>query len=143
MSVRVAGVLEISKQILLVEHRKAGHSSWLLPGGRIEPGERAADALARELEEELCLQARVEELLFVVETFSPDSEWHLQPTYRIDTDVIDDLSVGNDPRVVGYRFMDCRGLIKTTLYPDIGDELAFYVENGEIPHRYLFKPWVD
>jgi ADP-ribose pyrophosphatase YjhB (NUDIX family) len=143
MGVRVAGVLERSKQILLVEHKKAGHSSWLLPGGRIEPGERAADALARELEEELCLQTRVGDLLFVVETVSPGSEWCLQPTYRIETDTIDALAVGDNPRVVGYRFFDCRGLMKTTLYPDLGDELAFYMENGEIPHRYLFKPWVD
>lgn len=136
-------MLEKSGQILLVEHKKGSHSYWLLPGGHIDPGERAADALARELKEELRLPARIGELLFVVETFSPSSERYIQPTYKIETDVIENIAVGTDPRVVGYRFFDGQGLMKTTLYPDIGDELAFYVENGKIPQRYLFKPWVD
>ncbi len=143
MGMRVAGALARSGRVLLVEHRKAERSYWLLPGGRIDAGECAADALKRELREELRLQVRVGELLFVVETRSPRSERFVQPVFRIETDLVDALAVGSDHRVVGYRFFDGEGLKKATLYPDIGEELAFYVENGELPRRYLYKPWVD
>lgn len=44
---------------------------WSLPGGRIEPGERAADAALRELDEETGVVAELEGLLDVVDGFFP------------------------------------------------------------------------
>jgi len=50
----VAAVLvDDDGRVLLV--RKRGTTSWMQPGGKIETGERADDALARELHEELGL----------------------------------------------------------------------------------------
>ena len=37
---------------------------WELPGGKVEPGEKAALALVRELREELEIEARVEEVAY-------------------------------------------------------------------------------
>lgn len=42
-------------RILLVDHIKAG--LWLPPGGHVEPGERPADTVAREIREELGVAA--------------------------------------------------------------------------------------
>jgi 8-oxo-dGTP pyrophosphatase MutT (NUDIX family) len=42
---------------------------WVVPGGRVEAGESAAAALARELHEELGVDVRVERLLWIVENF--------------------------------------------------------------------------
>jgi mutator protein MutT len=54
----VAAVLRRGDRVLLA-HRCADRSSypdvWDLPGGHVEPGEHAADALARELREELAI----------------------------------------------------------------------------------------
>jgi ADP-ribose pyrophosphatase YjhB (NUDIX family) len=42
---------------------------WSLPGGRVEMGEDAATAVAREMQEELALDVSVGPLLWVVENF--------------------------------------------------------------------------
>ena len=44
---------------------------WSLPGGRIEPGERAADAAMRELVEETGVSAELVGLIGVVDGFFP------------------------------------------------------------------------
>ena len=46
-------------------HKHGG--GWEFPGGKIEPGEAAAAAVAREIEEELSLRVEVGELLHTVE----------------------------------------------------------------------------
>jgi 3',5'-nucleoside bisphosphate phosphatase len=69
----------------------AGQGFWELPGGKVEPGEEAAAALAREIEEELGVQAKIGRrllvetydyperrvILAVFESWLPDSPWHL------------------------------------------------------------------
>jgi 8-oxo-dGTP diphosphatase len=59
----VAGVIERDGQILIGQ-RRAGDRfqfKWEFPGGKVEPDEEPKDALARELEEELGIQAEIGE----------------------------------------------------------------------------------
>ena len=46
--VRVAGILIEDDRILLIEHTKNDKKYWLVPGGGVDWGESAAEALARE-----------------------------------------------------------------------------------------------
>jgi 8-oxo-dGTP diphosphatase len=58
----VAAALILRDGRLLVGQRKKDDShglKWEFPGGKVERGESARDALARELEEELGIQARI------------------------------------------------------------------------------------
>ncbi|WP_417033876.1 NUDIX domain-containing protein [Cutibacterium avidum] len=48
--VRAAGIMRTPEGILL--QRKQGDKVWALPGGRVEIGERTAEALVREFDEE-------------------------------------------------------------------------------------------
>ena len=59
----VGAVFNDAGQLLLVKHVFRPYYPWGLPGGWIEPGENPADAVRRELAEELRLRVDVKRLL--------------------------------------------------------------------------------
>ena len=62
----VAGVIERDGLLLICQRKAADRHplKWEFPGGKVEPGEDPRTALARELEEELALEASIgEEIL--------------------------------------------------------------------------------
>lgn len=63
-----AGALIFQQDHLLV-HRACTDTYWSLPGGRVEFHESAAEALAREMQEELGQSATVGPLHFIIENF--------------------------------------------------------------------------
>lgn len=65
--VRVGGVAADGDRVLL--HRTAGDDFWSLPGGRLEVGETAGEALIREMQEEISAKVEVGGLLWVIENF--------------------------------------------------------------------------
>lgn len=64
-------------QVLLIQRgRPPRLGEWSLPGGRIEPGERAAAAALRELKEETGIAADIVGLVDVVDGLFPDQGRH-------------------------------------------------------------------
>lgn len=62
-----AVVLNTRAEILLVRHRDQKREFYVLPGGRVEPGETSAEAVRREVLEETGLSVRIGELRWVRE----------------------------------------------------------------------------
>ncbi|KQW79787.1 NUDIX hydrolase [Brevundimonas sp. Root1279] len=64
-------------EVLLIRRgQPPRQGEWSLPGGRIEPGERAIDAALRELREETAVEAEITGLLDVVDGLFPSAGRH-------------------------------------------------------------------
>ena len=73
LRLRVCGICTKADRILMLSHRGIGQSEvfWCPPGGGIQFGETAHEALIREYKEETGLDIKVHNLLFVNEFVEP------------------------------------------------------------------------
>lgn len=78
--VAVGAIVLRDDHVLLVRRgRPPGVGLWTVPGGKVEPGERLADAVVREVREETGLAVRCGALVEVVERIVPrdgGGRWH-------------------------------------------------------------------
>ncbi len=97
--IRVGAVVERDGKVLLVRHQKPDRNPyWVLPGGRLEPGETIPECAGRELAEETGLTARFSEVLYVSE-FMREDRHTVDVTVRATVDPDDEARLGSDPEV--------------------------------------------
>jgi 8-oxo-dGTP diphosphatase len=98
-SVRVAVVAKRGGALLLVRHQKPDRDPyWVLPGGRLEPGETIPECAKRELAEETGLTARFSGVLYVGE-FLREGRHTIDVVARVTLEGNDDAVLGSDPEV--------------------------------------------
>ena len=97
--VRVAAVVERGGRLLLVRHQKPDRDPyWVLPGGRLEPGETIPECAGREVAEETGLDARFTGVLYVGD-FLREGRHTVDVTVRMVVDEESEATLGSDPEV--------------------------------------------
>ena len=97
--VRVAAVVEREGALLLVRHQKPDREPyWVLPGGRLEPGETMPECAGRELAEETGLTASFSGVLYVSE-FLSEGRHTVDVVARMALEGDGEASLGSDPEV--------------------------------------------
>ena len=97
--IRVGTVVERDGALLLVRHEKPDREPyWVLPGGRLEPGETIPECAVRELLEETGLKGRFIGVLYVSEFFA-ENRHTVDVTARVEANPGDEAQLGSDPEV--------------------------------------------
>jgi 8-oxo-dGTP diphosphatase len=88
LTVAAALIVRNSRLLVCQRHRDDSHPlQWEFPGGKVELGESPAQALARELREELGVEARIGEELYRTRHRYADSQWEFGLIFfRVDVD---------------------------------------------------------
>ena len=142
MRVRVAALAIQGDRVLLARHVKNGRVSFLLPGGGVESGETAHQALAREMREEAGVACRIGDLRYVVEARSPNGAKHLMQLV-FDVTIDGDVGPSSDARVAACEWHDVEALRTLDVHPAVGPILADDLTSGDGPRcRYLLAAWV-
>jgi len=97
--IRVGAVVARGRSLLLVRHQKPGRDPyWVLPGGRLEPGETIPECAEREVSEETGLSARFSGLLYLSE-FLREGRHTVDVTVRMIPEGDGEAVLGSDPEV--------------------------------------------
>jgi ADP-ribose pyrophosphatase YjhB (NUDIX family) len=126
--IRVGTVVERDGALLLVRHEKPDREPyWVLPGGRLEPGETIPECAERELLEETGLKGRFIGVLYVSEFFG-ENRHTVDVTARAEANPGDEAQLGSDPEV------------------EEGSELTLrelrWVKTGELKEIPLLPGWI-
>ena len=143
--IRVSAILRREERILLCRHEKRGQEYWLLPGGGVDYGETLADALQRELEEELGIDLDVllEGPVAVVDSIAPTRALRKHVVHIIFAGDLGGRSLeavtSQDAAVRGHRLFGLDELPGVALHPPIQRFLARW-QPGD-PTVYLGALW--
>ena len=142
--IRVAGILVKDGQILLVRHEKNGKSYWLIPGGGVDFGETAEEALIREYQEEVGLQIKVGKLVLVHDSIPPNRHRQVLNLYFLVTTDNYDIQVTQDGVLKGAAFQPLSEFPKLQVNPDVKAQILEGISNQWSQGcRYLGNEWKD
>ena len=126
--IRVGAVVERDGTLLLVRHQKPDRVPyWVLPGGRLEPGETIPECAEREISEETGLSARFLGVLYVSE-FLKEGRHTVDVTVKMAAGGNEEAELGSDPEVVPGSEPTLRELR--------------WVEVDELREIELLPPWI-
>lgn len=105
MAERVCGAITRAGSILMVNHQHDGRNYWTLPGGGVEAGESAEEAVVREAWEETGLTTRALDLLYRITYISTAGNEVVERCFLLEAIGDADPTLGYDPELSGKEPM--------------------------------------
>ncbi|MCB1143075.1 MAG: NUDIX hydrolase [Leptospiraceae bacterium] len=143
LRVRVAALIENDAgEILLLKQKKKKKDYWLLPGGGIEFGESAINALERELLEELNIQIEKPEFLLLNENIDPNGGRHLiQLVFSAKIKSGEPVLPKKDKIILDFQYFSRANLESIEIRPDIK---TYLLSNDTRTNSvYLKSEWIN
>ena len=119
--IRTAGFVFFDKKLLLIKHRKNNREYWVVPGGRVEFGEKSVDTLKREFMEELNIQIEPVKFLFFNESLPPEYPYHNLNLFFLVKHLSSEIKLGDEPILAGYNLFSKKDIPNIELYPQINN----------------------
>lgn len=142
--VRVGVIIPREDHLLLVRHRKADKTYWMLPGGGLDYGETFAQCAEREVHEETGLSITAERVLFLSEAICPRGTRHILNVFMLARLEGGSLMAPVGDVIEEVAFKPVSDLEAMTLYPAIAPHIVASHQQGYLGDmRYLGSLWVD
>jgi 8-oxo-dGTP diphosphatase len=143
LRVRVGAIVMSDEGILLVQHRKADQTYWLLPGGGLEAGETIFACAKREVLEETGLSVVPDRVVLLCESIAPSGGRHILNLFVTARLEGGDITPPVDDVISAVAWVPLSKLNELTLYPAVGSVVLEMVKTRFVsPVRYVLTPWV-
>ena len=129
MNVRPSAIILQNEHVLTLRYCYGNQEVYGLPGGNPDPGESLAEALIRELNEELGIDAAVNQMVFCGEVIWPEiSKETLHMVFLADITAGEPQLNPAETTALEMVWLPVAALAEKLLYPNVGKQIIDYCE---------------
>lgn len=129
-NIRIAVIIIRENKLLLLKPKNGGNSHWLLPGGSVRYGRSIAESAKEEVREETGLQIRIQQILMINESISPDRHRHIINIYFLGEILGGELKVGRTDILQDCKFLGMEEIENIEIHPNIKKEIKEMIVDG-------------
>lgn len=139
MKIRPAILIIENESILTMQYRYGEEYVYNLPGGNLEFGENMAEALKREMQEELGIEVEIGALAFIGEIHFPEQKKHSLHCI-FEGKIISGIPTLNPEHTSAnaIRWIPFQHITELNLYPNVSEALVSW-KNQTLENKYLGK----